>query len=216
MTGSICYIVGASEPGRLDFTVRDGDFVIAADGGFAHLHEQGIVADLLVGDFDSLATIPERENIVVLDREKDDTDTFAAVREGMDRGYTSFCVYGGLGGRIDHTLANLQMLVWLSQKGLRGILAGPEEAITAITNSHLSFPPRDGGVVSVFSASERSSGVCLTGLKYELANTVLTSAFPLGVSNEFIGAESRITVADGTLIVVFPRVILHKLLPREQ
>jgi thiamine pyrophosphokinase len=205
MRAGICYVVGAGEDCGLDFTPCPGDYVIAADGGLLCLERAGINADLVIGDFDTLGRRPDHHNVITLQREKDDTDTFAAVRQGIGLGYGRFCIYGGTGGRMEHTLANLQMLAYLSARGMRGVLVGREQCFTAVTDGTLWFPPRAGGFLSVFSLSDRSAGVYLRGLKFPLTDAVVTNIFPIGVSNEFTGAESEVTVAHGTLLVVFPR-----------
>lgn len=205
MKNKICYIIGAGENYGLDFTPSADDFVIAADAGIRYLEECGIIAGLVIGDFDSLNDIPTHPNTMVLSPEKDDTDMLAAVREGIKAGYSDFHIYCGMGGRIDHTIANLQVLAYLSENGMRGFLFGKDSVITAITNQKMSFEKVPSGYISVFSYTEKAEGVYLCGLKYELTDAVLTNTFPLGVSNEFIGKESSISVGSGTLLVVFPK-----------
>ena len=204
MKDGICYVVGAGENYGFDFQPAAGDFVIAADAGLRCLEKQGIRADLVIGDFDSLKCIPGHPNTVVLSAEKGDTDTLAAVREGIRAGYANFHIYCGTGGRIDHTMANLQVLAYLSANNMRGFLFDYGTVITAVTNGRLCFGKIPCGYVSVFSSSEKAEGVTLCGLKYELNNATLTNTFPVGVSNEFIGRESSISVSDGTLFIVFP------------
>lgn len=205
MKNGICYIVGAGDNYGLDFTPSPNDYVIAADAGIRYLEQYGITANLVIGDFDSLDVVPSHPNTTTLSPEKDDTDMLAAVREGIKAGYRDFHIYGGTGGRIDHTLANLQVLAYLAENGMQGLLFEEKNVITAITNRKLSFDIIPSGYVSVFSHTEQSEGVYLRGLKYELANATLTNTFPLGVSNEFIGKESSISVNDGTLLIVFPK-----------
>ena len=210
---NICYIIGAGENYGLDFVAKDGDMVIAADGGLDFLDENGINADLVVGDFDSAARTPARENIIALSREKDCTDTLAAIYAGMDRGYKTFYIYCGTGGRIDHTLANIQGIAFLSRRRSKGYLVDRDNIITAVTNGSIFFDSRCGGYISVFSNSDKSTGVFLKGLKYELEDAVIENCYSIGVSNEFIGVDSEITVNNGTLIVVFPRKCMRFLNP---
>lgn len=212
MKNGICFVVGAGTDYGLDFCPCKGDFVIAADGGLLHLERQGISADLVIGDFDSLAEAPEHLHRIVLKAEKDDTDMLAALREGIKAGYQEFRIYCGTGGRIDHTLANIQALAWLSQKGMRGFLFDRDTTITAVTDSRICFEKIPEGYLSVFSHMGRAEGVDLIGFKYELHNAVLTNTFPLGTSNEFIGKESSISVERGTLLVTFPRGMEGKLI----
>lgn len=201
----ICYIIGAGENYGLDFVPKKGDFVIAADGGLKYLEECGIAPDLVVGDFDSLENAPQGGNLLKLPAEKDDTDMFAALKEGIRAGYAQFRLYCGTGGRLDHTIANLQLLAYLAENGMRGFLFHKDSVFTAVKNGKLAFDAVDFGFLSVFSYSEKSMGVNLRNLKYELNGAVLTNSFPLGVSNEFIGKESCISVEKGMLLVSFPR-----------
>lgn len=205
----ICYIVGGGPNYGLPFAPSPQDLVIAADAGFDALEKQGIRADLIIGDFDSLPYIPQAPNVVALNPEKDETDMFAAVSMGLDRGYERFHLYGGTGGRVDHTIANIQLLAYLAGQDRQGFLFGQDSVITAIHNRRMSFPKTASGYVSVFSHSEKSQGVYLKGLKYELDDAVLTSTFPLGVSNEFIGKYSSISVECGTLVIVMPMNVCY-------
>ncbi len=207
MKKGICYVVGAGENYGLDFTVQAGDYVIAADAGFVLLEREKIAVDLAIGDFDTMQCRPRHPNVILLDTEKDDTDMRAAVLEGIRAGYEIFCIYCGTGGRMEHTIANIQLLAELSQQGRQGFLFGKEAVITAVTNGSVSFPENASGYLSVFSHSDRSDGVYLKGLKYELENAVLTNTYPLGVSNEFIGEKSKVLVERGTLLLVFPRKV---------
>lgn len=207
MNTGICYVVGAGENYGLDFTPRSDDYVIAADAGFQVLEQNGIKIDMVIGDFDTLHQVPTHPNVIVLNKEKDTTDTLSAVREGIKMGYEVFHIYCGTGGRIEHTIANIQLLTELSQSGKHGFLFGKDYIITAVTNETLPFPKEASGFVSVFSHSDKAEGVFLKGLKYKLENAVLSNTYPLGVSNEFIGKESSISVGNGTLVVVFPKEV---------
>lgn len=213
MKDKICYIVGAGENYGMDFRPVKGDFVIAADAGLCYLEEQGVRADLVIGDFDTLKCIPKHPNTIVLSAQKDDSDMLAAIREGVRAGYTSFHIYCGTGGRIEHTIANLQVLAYLSENHMRGFLFDEDAVITAITDDRLCFEKIPCGYISVFSCSAKAEGVTLCGLKYELNNTTLTNTFPIGLSNEFIGRESSISVNNGTLFIVFPKEAKERIIP---
>ena len=215
MVNKICYIIGAGDNHGLDFVVTDGDYVIAADGGLASLQACGVDPDLVIGDFDSLGYTPLHHNVISLSCNKDHTDTFEAIQAGIAKGYKTFHIYGGTGGRFDHTYANIQTLAYLSQMGNAGYLVGKDYVITAITNGGISFPACCDGYVSVFAYSNEADWVSIQGLKYELDNHRLTSTMPMGVSNEFVGVESVIAVVDGTLIIVFPREYLNSMMRAE-
>ena len=198
----VCYIVGAGSFYGLHTRPGPGDLVIAADGGYAYCQEAGVTPDLVIGDFDSLGEAPAGENVVRLPVEKDDTDTLAAIRLGLDRGFRDFRFYGSTGGdRPEHTLANLQCLLFLAEHGASGYLYDRASVVTAVKNGALTFPAGCRGNLSVFTISGPARGVTLRGLKYGLEDGVLTPDLPLGVSNSFTGTAAEISVCDGTLLV---------------
>lgn len=197
-----CYIIAAGECEKISLEKKQGDFVICADAGYRKAIENNIIPDLVVGDFDSLGEIPKLESIEVHPSQKDETDTFLALTRGMERGYENFVVFGALGGRLDHTFANLQLLKYLCERNVRCTLVSLLETVTAIKDSSFTFLKGETGTVSVFSLSDESKGVCERGFKYPLENAVLTSSFPLGVSNELLGTGAEISVESGVLMIV--------------
>lgn len=198
----LCIIAGALEPGTLP-PLKETDLLIAADGGLEHLQRRGLVPHLVVGDFDSLGRVPEGDNIIRHSVEKDDTDTMLAVKIGLERGYKTFLLYGCLGGRLDHTYANLQALLYLARRGAAGYLLGQDTAATVVRNGRLDFAPGHTGNLSVFCPDGEARGVGLTGLYYPLHDAVLTSEFPLGVSNQFTGEAASVAVREGSLLVMW-------------
>ena len=201
---AVCFIVGAGIVApTLRLSPAPDDLLIAADGGLSAVELMGLTPHLVIGDFDSLGSTPTHPNTVVLPTEKDDTDMFAALKLGLDRGYRRFALYGGTGGRLAHTLANLQLLTHLAQQDCRGFLIGEGTVTTAVYRSTLSFPAYMSGYLSLFCPGEPARGVTLTGLKYPLTDATLTSDIPLGVSNEFTGVPARVTVREGTLLALW-------------
>lgn len=202
---NICYIVGAMSltPDLRPYPVQ-GDYVIAADRGFDSLVAYGVRPDLAVGDFDSLGHRPNHPNVIQLPAEKDDTDMVFALRKGLELGYRRFVLLGGVGGRLEHTLGNLQLLDWLACQGGQGFLAGEKTAATCIRDGmSVTFPPSMTGYLSVLCNSGRAEGVDLTGLKYPLNGYTLTGSFPLGVSNQFLGQEASVSVKQGSLLLIW-------------
>ena len=207
-----CIVIGAGELTVPGIEVKDGDFVIAADAGFSHCERLGIEPDLIVGDFDSLKEGDgealeeirrwEPERILTLPSEKDDTDMLAAIRVGLEKGCREFFLYGGLGGRLGHTIANIQCLNYLKERGASGYLTDASGLIQVAKNETIRFEKRETGWLSLFSLGEKAEGVTLRGLKYELTDAVVTNSFPIGVSNEFIGKEAAVTVRNGTLLIL--------------
>ncbi|HOJ48953.1 MAG TPA: thiamine diphosphokinase [Bacillota bacterium] len=199
----ICYIVGSAAIENAAFAPKAGDFMIAADGGYANLQKAGLQPDLLVGDFDSLSDIPAGVRIIRLPIEKNDTDTLYAVRLGLEKGYKKFYIYGGIGGRLDHTIANIQTLAFIAEQGGTGYLVGGGMTITVIKDGRLAFDARQKGVISIFCLGDKAEGVTLTGLKYPLTDYTMTKSNPIGVSNEFIGTESTVEVRNGMLAILW-------------
>ena len=198
----VCYIVGAGDCAELTIQKAPGDLVLAADGGLVYLDRAGITPDLVLGDFDSLEEEPHG-HVLTYPSEKDETDMFLAVRYAVEHGFRRIEIYGGLGGkRLDHTLANIQTIVWAAHRGVRARLLGESVTLYAVTDGELCFPAGRKGGVSVFCSGDRAEGVDLIGLKYPLDNATLTDEFPLGVSNEFTGKPSVIRVCRGTLVVL--------------
>ncbi len=196
-------IVGAAPCDLKNLNPTSEDFVIAADGGWDHLQKAGLSADLLVGDFDSVTHLPSDIPLVRHPVRKDDTDLSLAIGEALKNGCQALWLYGVTGDRLDHTLANLQLLCGLSKENHPVFLCDDNCTITAITNGVIKFKPEATGIISIFSHSDRSLGVTLQGLSYPLDQAPLTSDFPLGVSNEFMGEEAIVQVTCGTLLIHF-------------
>ena len=204
MSDKICVIFGAGTEFPDNIELPEGDkLIIAADGGLKKLNELGITPDRVIGDLDSLEKKPECSDFTLLPHEKDTTDTFEAVQLGIKAGCNEFHIYGGTGGRIDHTLANIQLAAQLSQSGRKTFIYGENYIITALTDGVLTLLKRDKGYVSVFAHSDVCTGVTIRGLFYEVEDVTLKNDFALGVSNEFIGKDAEISVRKGTLVVYY-------------
>ena len=197
----ICTIVGAMP--EHDLTIPENAFLIAADQGLVQLTEKGIIPDLAVGDFDSLGYVPEGLPVVRHPVRKDDTDMLLAVREGLSRGYKTFLLYGGMGGRLDHTLANVQTLAFLLRHDAKGVLFGRGTAVTLLQNERVCLSAREKGDLSVFAFGGAAGGVCERGLSYTMENATLLPDFPLGVSNSFCGKTAEISVQTGMLLLTW-------------
>ena len=199
-----CVVFCAAEFSGLVQPITKEDYIIAADGGVRHTCALGITPNAILGDFDSLEFVPE--NAQVFPVEKDDTDAMLAVRHGLKRGFRHFLLYGGLDGpRIDHTLANFQLLQFLADHGARGYLIGKDSIATVLKNGAVHFAPGAQGLISVFCIGQAACGVTLTGLQYPLENAVLTAGHPLGVSNHFMKRGACVQVTDGSLLLIYDR-----------
>ena len=205
MEKKTCVIFGAGEHDGAPVP-RDADFYIAADGGLDAMNRLGLRPDLLIGDFDSaVSALPPDVPTLRLPTHKDITDADAAVREALARGCGRFLLFGLLGGRPDHSFANISLLARLSQAGCEARLYGAGYVLTAVTDGALTLDEENRGYLSVFSFSDKSEGVTLENLAYTMKNGTLTNTFGLGVSNEFIGKAAKISVKRGTLLVMYQR-----------
>ena len=198
-----CFIFAAGTFYGLRERPVPGDLVIAADGGYRICQAEGILPDLLLGDFDSMEQPTDFANVLRAPVEKDDTDTMLAVKTGLERGCTEFFLYGGTGGkRLDHTIANLQTLLYLRRRGARGWLFDDDFIWTAIENETLSVRREvEWGLFSAFCMGEPATGIDEEGVQYPLRDAALSAEFPLGVSNHFVEPTARITVRSGALVV---------------
>ena len=196
-----CVIFCAGGFSALAEPVNEADLVIAADGGLRHAEQCGVRPTLILGDFDSLGYTPDRAEVFPV--EKDDTDTMLAVKTGLEQGCGEFYIYGGTGGRrLDHTLANLQTLLYLRRHGARGYLYDNDFVWTAVENETITVEQTvEWGLLSVFCLGAPASGIDEKGVQYPLSHASLSAEFPLGVSNHIIEPKARITVRKGALIV---------------
>lgn len=220
---AVCALVGAGPFNAECFRARweAGAFacVVAVDGGFASLEDVGCTPDVAMGDFDSLGYVPQSMSAEVevfeYPAHKDESDMELALRLAQERGFEEVEVYGAIGGRLDHTIANLQLLASFSEHGLRVIAIDLVEAdratkatgtaLTFLTGpAELTLEPHPGEVVSVFSLSDEARDVTETGLAYPLDHVVLTNRTSWGLSNEFTDLPATVSVGSGTLVVFHP------------
>ena len=199
-----CLIFCAAEFDALAAPIESTDYILAADGGLRHLDQLNITPHGIIGDFDSLGYVPQGAQVFPV--EKDDTDAMLAARKGLELGYREFLYYGALDGpRLDHTVSNFQTLQFLADRGARGYLIGKDYIVTVIKEETVEFSPGAEGILSLFCLGPDAEGITLTGLHYTLENGRLTSGFPLGVSNHFVGKPAAITVEKGSLLALWDR-----------
>lgn len=198
-----CFIFAAGSFYGLRECPAPGDFVIAADAGYRICQRENLEPGLLLGDFDSMEPPVDFIHVRRLPVEKDDTDTLAALKAGLEEGCDTFYIYGGTGGkRLDHTLANLQSLLFLRRRGARGYLYDDDFVWTVMEDEALTVEKTvEWGLFSAFCLGDRAEGVDEEGFQYPLNNAVLTPDVPLGVSNHILESEARITVRNGALAV---------------
>jgi thiamine pyrophosphokinase len=207
-----CIVVGAGDFTPIEIDKKEDDLCIAVDGGYLYCKLIGLTPDLIIGDMDSVdenikleisdikKTNPEK--VIELNPEKDDTDTLAALRIGVERGYENFRIYGAMGGRVEHTFANIQCLSYLKNNGRKAYIMDANVMMTVIKNESVRFDKSMDGFLSVFSLGEKAEGVTIAGMKYPLSGATVTNDYPIGISNEFIGEAGTVSVENGMLLLI--------------
>ena len=207
-----CILIGAGDLTVGELKLREGDYCIALDGGLGYCDFLQVEPDLIIGDFDSVTKEEQKaleeiekaapERVIRLKPEKDDTDMLYALKYALEQGFREFRIYAATGGRLDHTLANIQCLLYLKNHGAVGYLMDGNGMIMVLKNESVSFQENLEGYLSLFSLREQAEGVTIKGMKYPLQDYVMTNDFPIGISNEFIGEKAEISVRNGELACI--------------
>ena len=165
--------------------------------------------DLIVADFDSLnksRAMSYQVPIVELPVRKDDTDTMAAARLGIERGFKDFLLLGASGGRLDHTMANFAVMLFLLRHGAQAMLADEKNIVKMVLPGRVVVEPVENSNLSLLAYAGDVCGLTVRCAQYELENAVLTPDFPLGVSNGFKNSDNvEITFAKGVLIIIISK-----------
>lgn len=207
---SRCVIVAAGQ--ILDYEraksfLQPGGFFIFCDDGLRHAESLGVTPSVIVGDFDScntelLTKWSNRCEIIRLPREKDDTDTLFAVKLAVERGYSDFILLGAMGGRFDHALGNVSILLYLKGLGKKAILVD-DYSIMKVVGREPLYIEDNCSYFSVLTVAGDVSGVNIKNAKYPLENAKLAADFQLGISNEVLpGKTVEVSVEKGQVLVV--------------
>ena len=209
-------LIGAVGLNAQHFAGQTFDLVVAVDGGYLSCTEHGIDPDIVLGDFDSLGYVPEGLDVQEHPSIKDESDMELALRLARERGIKEVFLYGALGARLDHTLANLQLMSGHARQGMRIVAIADDYAVVALSGgagrvSQMRFeafdPSKLGGsqgrYLSLLAVGGDALGVTEQGFKYELVGARLSCTVSRGLSNEFTGEPAHIAVEQGTLLVVF-------------
>lgn len=201
-----CWIFGGAPVNSEYKIIPPSDaYLIAADSGFSLLKRMGVTPNLVLGDFDSLTDEkPTDCEILTAAAEKDDTDTMLAIKTALSRGYSDITIAGSIGGRLDHTFANIQSLAYIADNGGSGRLVGENDTAELFGLGEYSFAKNDKMYFSIFSYSEEAI-VTTRGTKYDLDSYRLTNSFPLGVSNEILSSECTLKIEKGRVLVIFSK-----------
>lgn len=187
-----------------EFVTKD-TAVICADGGTFYALAEGLRPEVVIGDFDSLnKTIlielkKEKVPILTFPRKKDETDAELVLAYAVKKGYTDLIVFGWMGTRLDHVLANL--MLFAEQKGVQLTIVEPEQTLRLVRSS-VAFTGKKGDLVSLIPLAGSAGGVSTTGLKWQLQDEVLKFGKTRGISNVFTGKKATVSLKKGALLVI--------------
>lgn len=201
-----CILIGSAPFNNINaFNELDWEhsYVICADGGVDTALKYKKSPDLIIGDFDSIrGKLPDAIETIKLDVEKDDTDMMAAIRIALERGFTDFTLIGVLGGRFDHSIANLCVMQYLASRSCKAVMIGQDCRVFLLNGGELELKGLKDNTVSVFPYGMKSCTVSYSGLYYPLMQATLTSDNPLGVSNKIIDDNALITLHSGNALII--------------
>lgn len=202
----VLIVLGGDAPGEalLRRCAGQANLTIAADKGLEAFDRAGMLPDLLLGDMDSvsedvLLRMQEKTQVERLPCEKDDTDGVHALDVAIARGAERITLLGALGGRLDHALANLMLLVRAHQSGVHAQILDETVRIERV-DGHVQLCGAKGDTVSLLPLGH-AKDVTLRGFFYPLERHDLDSCYPLGISNVVTQDEASVDVCGGDLIL---------------
>ena len=200
-----CVIVGGADINNYDF-IREklctDDYVIFCDSGLKHLENLQVKPSLIVGDFDSHENPHLDVETIVLPCEKDDTDTVFAVKEAIKRSFEDFLLIGVVGARLDHTLGNVSILLYLNSLGKKGYIIDDYSEMEIVTDKPVSIND-SYSFFSLLNITGYARGVTIAKAKYPLVDAEISSEYQYGVSNEVLpGEKALVSVQEGKLLLI--------------
>ncbi len=182
-------------------SVSENDLVICADASYEKAVRHGLTPDFIIGDFDS-GSRPESADCKVVEYppEKDDTDTMLCIKKAIELGYADIVIVGGIGGRLDHTLANISALLYADERGVKATLEGSGNK-AFIVSGDVKIKKEENTYISFFPITATAC-ISLTGTKYKASGLTISQSFPIGVSNEITEDFAEITVTGGKILAV--------------
>lgn len=200
-----CVIVGGADINNYKYVrscLREDDYVIFCDSGLKHLDALRVAPSLIVGDFDSHDDPHLDVETIVLPREKDDTDTVYAVKEALKRGFDDFLLIGVIGARLDHTLGNVSILLYLDSLGKKGRIIDDYSEMEIVSDTP-AYVNDSYAYFSLLNVSGTAKGITIENAKYPLNKAEISCNYQYGISNEVLkGCEASIKVNDGRLLLV--------------
>ena len=204
-----CVIVGGAGINNYDY-IRSrlyvDDYIVFCDSGLRHLEPLQVKPSLIVGDFDSHDNPHLDVETIVLPCEKDDTDTVFAVKEAIKRGFDDFLLIGVVGARLDHTLGNVSILLYLDSIGKKGIIIDDYSEMEIVSNEP-AYIEDSYAFFSLLNVFGIAKGITIENAKYLLNNAEITCEYQYGVSNEVLpGKTAKVSILEGKLLLIKDRM----------
>lgn len=190
--------------------LENTDIIISCDGGMRHTKKLGIVPNYILGDFDSAEpdVIKYYKDMEIEFRQfpekKDETDMELSLGLAIDINADDIVIMGGIGSRLDHTLANVHLLYTALKKGVRARLVN-ENNCAELIDSSIEIDGEKGDIVSILPISMTVKGITHIGMEYPLNNAELSIDSPRGISNVMLGDKAYTTISEGLLLVIKSR-----------
>ena len=204
-----CVIVGGAGINNYDYIrgrLCADDYIVFCDSGLRHLEPLQVKPSLIVGDFDSHDNPYLDVETIVLPCEKDDTDTVFAVKEAIKRGFDDFLLIGVVGARLDHTLGNVSILLYLDSIGKKGIIIDDYSEMEIVSNEP-AYIEDSYAFFSLLNVSGTAKGITIENTKYLLNNAEITCEYQYGVSNEVLpGKTAKVSILEGKLLLIKDRM----------
>ena len=184
------------------------DYIICADGGANHAYKMNITPNYIIGDSDSInkevIDFYKKQNILFEEfpSKKNETDSELCILLSKSLNASKIDLFGTLGGRIDHTLANINLLYYIREQEIIPRIISEQEEIYIATNECVKIKGNVNDIISIIPIKGDAKGVTLENLEYPLNNYDMNYSTPLGISNIMLSEECKIAVKKGSLLII--------------
>ena len=199
-----CVIVGGADINNYEYIkscLRNDDFIVFCDSGLKHLESLQVKPGLIVGDFDSHDNPQLDVETIVLPCEKDDTDTVFAVKRALKRGFDDFLLIGVVGARLDHSLGNVSILLYLNSLGKKGCIIDDYSEMEIVCDKPV-YIENSFKFFSLLNIFGTAKGITIKNAKYPLIDGEITCEYQYGISNEVVGQTAEVSIKKGKLLLI--------------
>ena len=184
------------------------DYIICADGGANHAYKMNITPNYIIGDLDSInkeiIDFYKKQNVLFEEfpSKKNETDSELCILLSKSLNASKIDLFGTLGGRIDHTLANINLLYYIREQEIIPRIISEQEEIYIATNECVKIKGKEKDIISIIPIKGDVKGITLENLEYPLNNYDMNYSTPLGISNIMLSEECKIAVKKGSLLII--------------